>query len=208
MNRIGLFGGSFNPVHTAHLIVAEWAREKADLDRVLFVPARRPPHKPDQPLAPGPDRLEMLKLATASHPDFEVDPIELNKDEPSYTLLTVRALRQRLEDDDELCLLVGADSVRDLPNWWHAEQLVREATIIPMRRPGYSLENLDDLERRFGEERTREIRESVVETPRLQISATDIRRRVSEGRSVRYLVPDPVRDYILRQGIYPVQAEQ
>lgn len=205
MRRIGLFGGSFNPVHMAHLVLAEQAREKAHLDSVRFIPARRPPHKPHRPLAPAADRSEMLHLATADNPAFQVDTIELERTGPSYTLLTVRELRRQMPKDAELCLMLGGDSVRDLPNWWKSRELVEETTIVAMGRPGSPLAESGELERAFGAEKAREILDSVVDTPLLEVSATDIRRRIEEGASIRYLVPEPVRQYIAQHEVYPLR---
>ncbi|MFW6189220.1 MAG: nicotinate-nucleotide adenylyltransferase [Planctomycetota bacterium] len=203
MGRIGFFGGSFNPVHVAHLIVAERVREERRLDTALFVPAGQPPHKPARPIAPDEDRLRMLRAAVDGHPDFRVDDIELTDEGLSYTLRTVRRLRERLGSDDTLFLIMGGDSVCDLPNWWHAGQLVREVSVIAVERPGYRIEEHSDaLVDRFGESWLEEMLELKVDAPLVQISATEIRRRVRDGRSIRYMVPEPVRRHILDRGLY------
>ena len=202
MARIGLFGGSFNPVHLAHLVLAEHAREECSLDKVLFVPARVPPHKPTLRLAPGGDRLEMLKLAAAGNPHFEVSAIEINREGPSYTLLTVRELKRTLGADGRLCLIVGADSVRDMPHWWRAEELIREVEIIGLQRPPIQSGELDGLDKELSAQAAGKLKASMIKTPLLDISSTDIRRRVREGRSIRYLVPEAVREYILSHGLY------
>jgi nicotinate-nucleotide adenylyltransferase len=204
MRRIGLFGGSFNPVHVAHLILAEQAREKAELEQVRFIPARQPPHKPDMPLAADEDRVQMLRLATAGNPDFSVETLELEREGPSYTLRTVQELKRRLPAEVELCLMLGGDSVEDLPNWWRAGELVEAVSVVPMHRPGHTLGETGELERAFGAEKADHILESAIDTPLLQISATNIRRRIERGDSIRYLVPEPVRQYILRHDVYPL----
>ncbi|MFP4176298.1 MAG: nicotinate-nucleotide adenylyltransferase [Candidatus Brocadiia bacterium] len=206
MKTTGLFGGSFNPVHMAHLVLAERVREVAGLDRVLFIPARRPPHKSQRKIAPDVHRMEMLRRATEPNPAFAVSPVELDRDGPSYTLTTVRELRGRMGEGAELSLILGADSVLDLPNWWHADELVREVDVIGFRRPGYDLSDLDELRRAFGDLVTERIAGSVIDAPRLEISATEIRHRVEAGRSVRYLVPECVRQYMKRNHVYPVGA--
>jgi len=202
MARIGLFGGSFNPVHIAHLILAERVREEAALEKVLFVPARHPPHKPAEPLAPAADRLRMLELAVAQNPAFEVSTVELDREGPSYTLATVRQLRATLGPHDSLLLVVGSDSVRDLPRWWRAGELLREVDVLAVERPGAPLDDLSELERCFGAEKAAEIKRSIVPAPLLDVSSTDIRARVRQGKTIRYLVPEAVRRYILAHGLY------
>ena len=200
--RVGIFGGSFNPIHLAHLVLAEYAREGQGLDKVVFVPASRPPHKSQAPLAPAQDRLEMLRLALGHNPHFEVSAIELERDGPSYTLVTARELAKTLGSDAELHLIIGSDSLYDMPAWWHADELIREVRIVCLERPGFPLECLAELEERFGAGAVAEVRRGVVAAPLLQISSTEIRRRIARGRSVRYLVPEPVREYIAAHGLY------
>ncbi|MFO8007810.1 MAG: nicotinate-nucleotide adenylyltransferase [Candidatus Brocadiia bacterium] len=201
MAGTGIFGGSFNPVHVAHLIIAERVREARELERVLFVPAARPPHKPQAPLAPAEDRQRMLELCLEGNEAFVVEPLELEREGPSYTLLTVRELRRRGVTDP--VLLLGADSILDLPNWWQAEELVREAPVVGFRRPGYDLaDGWGELAERFGAEWAEAVRRSMVDVPLMRISATEIRRRLQEGRSVRYMVPQAALDYIEERGLY------
>ena len=202
MARVGIFGGSFNPVHLAHLILAEYAREGRGLDRVVFMPANQPPHKPQEPLAPAQDRLEMLRLAIAHNPHFEVSAAELQRDGPSYTLVTMRETAKALGPDAELRLIVGSDSLHDLPNWWHADELIREVRIICLERPGFPLDRLAELEECFGAEAVAAVRDAVVTAPLLQVSSSDIRKRVAQGQSIRYLVPEAVREYIAARGLY------
>lgn len=202
MKRAGIFGGSFNPVHTAHLLLAEWAREEAGLEVVLFVPASQPPHKPDRRLAPAADRLEMLRLATAPNPAFRISTVELERDGPSYTLTTVRELRREWGEGWQLCLLLGADSVLELPQWWRAAQLVQEVEVIGLPRRGSPPQELDRLEETFGQEPAARIRDSMLPAPLVEISATEVRRRLRRGLSVRYMVPEAVRNYILEHGLY------
>ena len=202
MMRVAIFGGSFDPVHLAHLVLAEYAREARSLDKVVFVPASRPPHKPQGPLAPGSERFEMLRLAVAHNPHFEVSAMELERDVPSYTLVTVRETARNLDPECELHLILGSDSLHDLPNWWHAQELVRAARIVCLERPGFPLGRLDDLEACFGAQAVAAIREGIVRAPLLEISSSDIRRRIALGRSIRYLVPEPVREYIAARKLY------
>jgi nicotinate-nucleotide adenylyltransferase len=202
MSRTGLFGGSFNPVHIAHLIVAERVREEAELDRIVFVPARRPPHKPNRPLASGRHRIQMLERAIEDHPHFEISTAELNREGPSYTLRTVRVFRDQMSEEGELCLLLGGDSVLDLPNWWRADELVKEVSLIAVERPGYLLDDLSVVRDAFGEGVVSHIRQNRVQIPLLELSATNIRKRRREGFSIRYLVPESVRTYIHEHGLF------
>ncbi len=202
MARIGLFGGSFDPVHLAHLILAERAREECELDRVIFMPARQPPHKQRSALAPAADRLQMLRLAIADNPFFELSTLEFERQEPSYTLLTVRRLRQTLGSDSILFLMLGSDSIHDLPNWWRPDELIREVELICLPRPGFALDDLSALEERFGAAAPDRIRRSVIGAPMLAVSSTEVRQRAREGRSIRYLVPEPIREYILARRLY------
>ncbi|MHC5034506.1 MAG: nicotinate-nucleotide adenylyltransferase [Planctomycetota bacterium] len=203
MTRVGIFGGSFDPIHVAHLILAECARVERALDKVLFVPALSPPRKPAKPLAPAEERLRMVELAIADNPAFEASPLELHREGPSYTLVTVRKVREDMGRDAELFLILGADSVHDIPTWWHADELVREVEIIAVGRPGYALaEEVEGLADRFGQQWAEKTRALQVAAPLMDISATEVRERLRTGLSVRYLVPDPVREHIQDNGLY------
>ncbi len=202
MAGTGIFGGSFNPVHVGHLILAERARSERSLDEVLFVPAPRPPHKSDRPLIAARHRMRMVELAIEGNPAFTALPLEIEREGPSYTLTTVRQLRQEKGGAD-LYLVLGGDSLHDIPTWWRAEELVREVDIIAFDRPGSTVEAaLSRLTGVFGEAWAERVRELKVEAPLLDMSATDVRCRVGEGKSVRYLVPDAVHRYIIDNGLY------
>ena len=201
MSKLGVFGGSFNPVHVGHLILAQVVRERCALDRVLFVVAGRPPHKPDRPLASAEHRLNMARLAVEGNPAFEVSGLELDRDGPSYTLLTYRRLKDE-NPGSECRLILGADSVLDLPNWWHAGELVEEAELIVVERPGEPLSDLSALEVALGAAIVEKVRRSVVAAPLIGVSATEVRERVRSGLSIRYMVPEAVRRYIAENGLY------
>jgi len=176
MARTGIFGGSFDPVHVGHLILAERVRSERGLDEVLFVPAPRPPHKSDRPLIEARHRMRMVELAIEGNPAFKALSLEMERKGPSYTLTTV---------------------------WWRAEELVCEVDIIAFDRPGRTVEEaLTRLQGVFGEAWADRVRELKVDAPLLDISATGIRRRIGEGKSVRYLVPEAVRIYIMDNGLY------
>ncbi|AEG34192.1 nicotinate-nicotinamide nucleotide adenylyltransferase [Thermus parvatiensis] len=184
--RIGLFGGSFDPIHLGHLLAASQAQEVLGLDRVLFVVAARPPHK--VPVAPAEARYEMTLLAVAEDPRFTVSRLELDRPGPSYTVDTLREAR-RLFPEDELFFITGADAYRDVLAWKEGERLPEYATLVAVARPGYPL---------------KEAPLPVVPlfVPEVGISSTEIRRRLKEGRSVRYWVPRAVEVYIEKHGLY------
>lgn len=203
--RIGIFGGSFDPVHLGHLIAAESAREQASLDRVLFMPAAQPPHKLDRNLAAAADRLAMLELATAGNPSFDVSCDELNRGGVSYTVDTLADLASQ-RPGDTLVLLLGPDAVRGLPTWREPERIAVLAELVTVER-----DRLDDAARLRDDERLRtvlgadrveQLIERRVRMPAVGIRATDIRKAVRAGRSIRSLVPAAVAAYISQHGVY------
>ena len=190
--NIGLFGGSFNPPHLAHLIVAETVREQFRLDQVWWMPARRPPHKAEETLVSSQHRLEMTRRATQDHPAFAVSDVEVRRAGASYTVETVRAL-QATHPEYAFSLLLGGDSLRDFGTWRQPEEIVARVPLIVYRRPGAA-----DIE----VEPYLAGRVRFAEAPLLEISGTEIRARLREGRSIRYLVPDAIRAYIEEHGLY------
>lgn len=198
---IGLFGGSFNPIHHGHLIVARAVAEMLRLSRVVFVPAPNPPHKPDARLADASDRLEMVRLAVAGEPLLECGDIEIRRPGPSYTILTIQEYRQPT-GDQELFWIIGADSLAELHTWHRVTELVELCRIVTVARPGFELPDLGGLEKMLSREQVSRLKRDILSTPRIDISATDIRRRVAEGRSIGYLVPTSVRQYIEERGLY------
>ena len=182
-----LFGGSFDPVHLGHLVVAETAAEALGA-RVRLMPAREQPFKHAAHVATAKQRAEMLALAIADNPRLRVELIELALAAPSYTVRTLRALAER-EPGNRFTLLLGADAAEELAAWHEAEALPALADVVVFARPGYTVPAGSPVRR-------------TIEVPALDISATLVRRRVAEGRSIRYLVPDAVREYIAVHGLY------
>ena len=195
--RIGVFGGTFDPVHIGHLIVAGDLRYALGLDRLLFVPAGRPPHKPADLVSADGDRLAMLRLALADDPAAEISTVDLERPGPSYTVDLLRILRDRLPGG-RLVFLMGEDSLRDLPTWRQPEEIARLAELVVATRPGVEF----DLEAIIARVPAVHGRVSVVETVQLSISSSDIRRRVRFGAPIRYQVPGSVEDYIAEHGLY------
>ncbi|HMA45086.1 MAG TPA: nicotinate (nicotinamide) nucleotide adenylyltransferase [Gemmatimonadales bacterium] len=182
-----LFGGSFDPVHLGHLVAAETAAEELGA-RVRLMPAREQPFKQAAHGATPAQRAEMLALALAGNPRLSVERIELELAAPSYTVRTLRALQDR-EPGNRFTLLLGADAARDLPAWFEVEALPALADVVVFGRPGSPVPALPVIRR-------------AIEVPAVDVSATLVRRRVAEGRSIRYLVPDAVREYIAAHGLY------
>jgi nicotinate-nucleotide adenylyltransferase len=193
--RVGVLGGTFDPVHIAHLRLAEEAREALDLDEVLFMPAGDPWRKSSRTITSGGHRLAMLRLAIEDNEDFGVSDLELRRRGPTYTAETLAALAaERL--DDEFWFIVGADALADLPNWHQPERIVEHATLAvaprEMQEANVAALNIPGIAGR------------IVTFPmtRLDVSATQIRARVAAGRSIRYLVPASVERYIADHGLY------
>jgi nicotinate-nucleotide adenylyltransferase len=199
--RIGVFGGTFDPVHLGHLIVAEQCREQAALDQVWFLPSARPPHKRDRPLTPFAQRAEMLALALAGHAAFRVEELEKDRPGPSYTADTLDELA-RLHAGNQWFLLVGADTLADLPQWHEPERIVAAAELVVAARPGSVVPAAQHLRETFKVPAAVAMCLRVVHTPLIDISSTDLRRRASEGRSLRYFLPRAVECYIQAKELY------
>jgi nicotinate-nucleotide adenylyltransferase len=192
--RTGVFGGTFDPPHVGHLIVAQDVVEQLPLDRLLLVPAAEPPHKPEATPAPGDARARMLEAAVAAHPKLELSRIELERGGPSYTVDTLEALGAR-SPKDELFLVIGADQLRSFSTWRSPDRVARLARLVVISRegadPGVAPPGLD-------------VSFESVAVPRVDISSTEIRRRIGEGRSVRYWVPDGVLEIIRTEKLYGI----
>ncbi len=202
MAGILLFGGSFDPVHFGHLIVSADAAEQIDAGRVVLIPSAHPPHKQGQTLSPAAERLEMCRLAVADDPRFEVSDWEVHQPGPNYTLHTVRHFRQTLPADTVLYWLIGMDSLAELATWYCVGELLEACTLVTAGRPGFEQPDLTPLMDLLSPAQIRKLEGHALQTPLIDIGATDIRARVRAGRSIRHLVPEPVRQYILERGLY------
>ncbi|HNQ22358.1 MAG TPA: nicotinate-nucleotide adenylyltransferase [Phycisphaerae bacterium] len=200
--RIGLYGGSFDPIHHGHLIIARSVAEHRSLDRVILLPSLLPPHKQTTHLSPPHHRAEMVRLAIAGEPLFELSDYDLTRPGPSYTIDTVAHFRSALGAATDLFWIIGADSLAELPTWHQAVELVDACHIITARRAGDLAPDWDHLRAALGAPVVERLRAGLLDTPVIDISATDVRRRVREGRSIRYLVPAPVGDYIAHHDLY------
>jgi nicotinate-nucleotide adenylyltransferase len=195
---IGIYGGTFDPPHLGHLILAAEALQQLQLNRLLWVLTPKPPHKPGRPITPLPHRLEMLRRAIADTPGFELSTIEMDRPGPHYTAQTLEILRGQFPAAD-LAFLVGGDSLRDLPRWYRPQDILAACRFIGvMRRPGDSIEpdTLDSILPGLGGK----IR--FVDAPRLEISSSTIRQRIASGGHFRYYLPASVYDYIQQNNLY------
>lgn len=186
--RLGILGGSFNPIHHGHLIVAERAAEAARLDRVLLIPAALPPLKDARDVAPAARRLALVRAAVKGHPLFEASDLEIRRGGVSYTIDTLRELA-RTRPDARPYLILGADAAGLLPRWKEIGEVARRATFLFAARPGHGV-------------RARMPKQRIVDVPLLEISSTEIRDRLRRGLSVRWLVPEPVRRLLERKKLY------
>jgi nicotinate-nucleotide adenylyltransferase len=199
--RLGVFGGTFDPVHVGHLILAEQCREQGRLDKVLFIPAPRPPHKQDRLLALFDHRLEMLILATSGQPAFQVDDMEKDRPGPSFTVDTLARLHER-HGEAELFLIVGSDSLRDLPQWYEPVRILEQAGLLIALRPGSPILGRDEVIKALALADSFPLRYQVCDMPAIDIASRDLRKRLAAGRSVRYMVPRAVEAYIQDKCLY------
>jgi nicotinate-nucleotide adenylyltransferase len=199
--RLGIFGGTFDPVHYGHLLLAESAREQLRLDEVWFMPAAIPPHKRERELSSSRERVEMLELAIAGNEAFRVSTLELDRGGVSYTVETLRQLRAE-RPKAELFLLMGADSLHDLINWRAPAEICELATLAVVRRGGTPAPDFRILSGLVNDDRRRQFEAQQVEISAVDFSSTDLRRRAAEGRSLRYRTPRAVEMYIRAQKLY------
>jgi len=197
--RIGLMGGTFDPIHLGHLVAAECAMEAASLDEIRFMPTYQPPHKSGDQGATPDERRAMVELAIASQPKFRLEPIELDRGGVSYSVDTAAELATR-EPNSQFFWIIGGDMVQYLPQWHEIEKLAGIVSFIGLHRPGYPIRQAElppFLHAKL----------QFAEMPALDISSTDIRQRCREGRSIRYIVPEEVRRFIVGKGLYSHDRE-
>ena len=200
-SKIGVLGGTFDPIHLGHLIVAEDLRQKLGLGEVLFVPAGRPwlKLKEEKPISPAEHRLAMVRLAVASNPYFKVSTMEIDRPGLSYSIDTVLELKAKLGAKAEIYFIVGPDALAELPKWKDPARLVEICQVVGIGRPGYAKADLRKLERSIPGVSKRIM---LMNVPQIDISATEIRRQVARGLSIRYLVPEAVEKYIQEHELY------
>jgi nicotinate-nucleotide adenylyltransferase len=196
--NLGLMGGTFDPIHMGHLVSAEEARQQFSLDYVIFIPAGLPPHKESSGISAPEHRYLMTTLAVMSNPAFIVSRYEVDRTEPSFTIDTVRYF-SRLEDEANLYFITGADAISEILTWKDYAELLKMCTFIAVTRPGYSLERLGEMQSSLPGFMNHV---HLLEIPALAISSTYIRERVALGRTIKYLTPEPVEQYIHKQRLY------
>ena len=197
--NIGVLGGTFDPIHRGHIMVAEEARARIDLAEVLFVPAAQTPLKEDSSISAAAHRVQMVRLAIADYPYFKLSTIEIERAGNSYTVDTIAELRDKLGAENELFFIVGWDSLAQLPRWKEPSRLLQMCRLVAVPRPGYPRPTLKNSEAIIPG-----LSESVIilDEPQVDISATEIRERVAKGLSIHHLVPEPVAEYIKQHKLY------
>jgi nicotinate-nucleotide adenylyltransferase len=197
--KVGIMGGTFDPPHIAHLIIAELARVRLELDKIVFIPAGDPWMKSAHIITSTEKRVEMVSLAIASNPAFSLSHIEVNRPGPTYTVDTIEQLSEEVGHDAGLFLLLGWDSVAELPSWKAPYRISKMARIVAFPRPGFVKPNTAELEKTMPGIAERIV---YIDEPYLSISSTCIRQRVREGKSIRYMVPDTIGQYITENNLY------
>ena len=191
--RIGILGGTFDPIHVGHLIIGQEILVQCALDQILFMPSGEPPHKHNPEMASAEDRAHMVGLAIQDHPHFALSRFELQRPGKSYTVDTLRDFRQQMLEAAELFLIIGADNAVEMGDWCRPEDVLELAQVLVAERPGFPRERIADVYRK---------KMQFVETPLLDIASTTIRQRVRRGLPIRFFVPDAVIRYIEAQALY------
>jgi nicotinate-nucleotide adenylyltransferase len=202
MRRIGVIGGTFDPVHYGHLVIAEEVYATLQLTEMVFVPAGQPPHKTNVEITAAEHRLAMLQLAVASNPHFSISRVDLDRPGPSYTVDTLQLLHKEWGEQTAIYFIIGADSLDDILSWYDPSSILEQLThLVAVRRPGYneSESYYDWMEARLPGIKQRLL---VVDAPQFDISATDLRERVAGGRPIKYQTPESVESYIVQYGLY------
>jgi nicotinate-nucleotide adenylyltransferase len=197
--RVGIFGGTFDPIHLGHLAVARSIQSSLGLDNVVFVPAGQPWLKADTPVSRVEDRVQMLRLALARRRALELSTIEADRPGPSYTVDTMETLQRQLGSDADFFFLLGSDALMDIAKWKEPQRLIQLCQLVAFARPGFGLPTMEALEAAVPGVSQRVV---FAEVPQVNIRATDIRRRIAEGRCIQRLVPRAVERYILEHGLY------
>ena len=187
MKKIGLFGGTFDPIHTGHLIIAQSVLETAQLNTIIFIPSARPPHKNSDIMFSPEQRYAMLSAAIKDNPFFQVSDIEMKRTGPSYTIDTIQQIKSTIDDDTTLYFIIGRDNLFEISSWKDPQALIQECRIIAADRPCAENDTIPDWFNGFID---------IVKVPLIEISSSDIRARIRQGKSIRYLVPDTVFEMI------------
>jgi nicotinate-nucleotide adenylyltransferase len=198
LRRIGVIGGTFDPIHYGHLAAAEEARVRVNLEKVLFVVALLPPHKLDEDVTPVEHRLAMVRLGIASNPYFEISQVDLDRPGPSFTVDTISILQEQWGPDVKLVFVMGLDSLVELPTWHQPERLIRLCHLVAVSRPGFEV----DMRQLEASMPGISSRLQIIHMPEVDISSSDLQRRVKEGLPIKYQVPEEVERYIIEHHLY------
>lgn len=200
--RIGIMGGTFDPIHYGHLVIAEEVRVTCELNEMVFVPAGQPPHKQGDIVTAAHQRLAMLELAIASNPHFSISLVDMERAGPSYTVETLQLLRQQWGQETTFYFVIGWDSLEEFHTWYEPAAILEQlAHLVAVHRPGYTARQneLGHLEERFPTFKQRLL---TMAAPQLEISATDLRQRIATGRPIKYQTPEAVEHYIIQHKLY------
>lgn len=197
--RIGILGGTFDPVHYGHLLMAETCREQLQLSEVRLMPAGSPPHKPDRKITDGHARADMLALAVSGYPEFVIDRRELRRKGPSFTVDTLREIKEQFPEA-EIFLIIGADSLKDLASWREPETIMQLATVVAVNRPGQPQLTKQQAAEWVGEAFAENIK--LLSMPGTDLSATELRQRIKDGKELRFMTPKAVEAFIKQHSIY------
>lgn len=189
MPRIGILGGTFDPPHNGHIAIARAALKECDLEKIIFIPAKYPPHKPIDGVTSEKDRMNMLRLAVGGHDGFEVSDIELRKNSISYTVETLREIKKQYQGD-EIIFIIGADNITEMEGWYKPDEILDIADVVAFNRPGFKPGGMYKSKIRL------------LSMPPVDISSTEIRSKVAEKEDIKNLVPDRVREYIEKNSLY------
>lgn len=204
--NIGIMGGTFNPIHYGHLVTAEEALKQFKLDKVVFIPTGKPPHKTSGILASAEDRYLMTVIATASNKDFFVSRVEIDRKGKSYTIDTLRKLKEIFKDRATLYFITGADAILEILSWKDTHEIFNLCRFIAATRPGYDIAKIEDFKKKLFE-KIKQLKKTehhvfLMEIPALAISSTDIRNRIKTCRPINYLLPEGVCNYLLKHELY------
>jgi nicotinate-nucleotide adenylyltransferase len=202
LQRIGVIGGTFDPIHYGHLAAAEEARVRVNLEKVLFVVALLPPHKLDEDVTPVEHRLAMVRLGIASNPHFEISLVDVDRPGPSFTVDTISMLQEQWGPDTELFFVMGLDSLVEVPTWRQPERLIRLCHLVAVSRPRFEV----DMRQLEASVPGISSRVEIIDMPEVDISSSDLQRRVKEGLPIKYQVPEEVERYIIEHRLYEQSA--
>jgi nicotinate-nucleotide adenylyltransferase len=202
LRRIGVIGGTFDPIHYGHLAAAEEARVKMDLERVLFVVAGIPPHKLNEEVTPVEHRLAIVSLAIASNPYFEISMVDVDRPGPSYTVHTISIMQEQMGQETEIFFIMGLDSLAELPTWHQPERLIESCRLVAVKRPGVETD-LAELESSVPGIASQV---DIIDMPEVDISSSELQQRVRDGLPIKYQVPEEVERYIMEHGLYGPSA--